>query len=102
MIIGKDIHPEREIYYLGALVLDILQKSPEKELDFFYIYQKVNESEKISIKLFILTLDWLFILGAIINNKGNIKNVFKKSQYRKQWINNKRNSFLQGDKSYCG
>lgn len=76
MIIGKDIHPERKIYYLGALVLDTLKKSSEKELDFFYIYQKVNENEKVSMKLFTLTLDWLFLLGAINSNKGNIEKCF--------------------------
>jgi len=76
MIIGKDIHPERKIYYLGALVLDILNRTSEKELGFLYIYQKINESEKVSMKLFTLTLDWLFILGAIFSNKGNIKKCF--------------------------
>ncbi len=76
MIIGKDIHPERKIYYLGALVLGILKKSPESKLDFFYIYQKVNESETVSMKLFTLTLDWLFLLGVINSNKGHIEKCF--------------------------
>ncbi len=76
MIIGKDIHPERKIYYLGALVLETLKKSPEKKPDFFYVYQKVNESEKISIKLFTLCLDWLFLLGAIDSHKGHIEKCF--------------------------
>ena len=76
MIIGKDIHPERKIYYLGALILDTLKKSPGKEFDFFYIYQKVNESKKVSMKLFTLTLDWLFLLGAINSNKGYIEKCF--------------------------
>jgi len=76
MIIGKDIHPERELYYLGALVLDILKKTSGNELDFFMVYQEVNEYKKISIKLFTLTLDWLFLLGAINSNKGYIEKCF--------------------------
>ena len=76
MIVGRDIHPERKIYYLGALVLDILKNSPEKELDFFYMYQKMNESKKVSMKLFTLTLDWLFLLGAIDSKKGYIVKCF--------------------------
>ncbi len=76
MIIGKDTHPERKIYYLGALVLDELKKSAEKELDFFNIYQKLNERGKISMKLFTLTLDWLYLLGAINSRKGCIVKCF--------------------------
>ncbi len=76
MIIGKDIHPEKKIYYLGALVLKTLKKSSKKKFDFFKVYQEVNESEKVSIKLFTLTLDWLFLLGAIESNKGHIEKCF--------------------------
>ncbi len=76
MILGKDIHPERKLYYLGAQVLGILKKSSKSELDFFYIFQILNESEKVTIKLFTLTLDWLFLLGAIESHKGNIKKCF--------------------------
>jgi hypothetical protein len=76
MILGKDIHPQRKIYYLGSLTLEIFKSSPKKELDFFDIYQKINEYEKISMKLFTLTLDWLFLLGIIKSNKGCIKKCF--------------------------
>jgi len=76
MIIEKDIHPERKVYYLGALVLEILKESPEKAPDFLYVYQKINERQKVSMKLFILTLDWLFLLGAIDTKKGCIEKCF--------------------------
>ncbi|MBF0452514.1 MAG: hypothetical protein HQK75_17560 [Candidatus Magnetomorum sp.] len=76
MIIGKDIHPERKIYYIGALIIEILKKVPDTTFDFFDIYQKLNKSEKVTIKLFTLTLDWLFLLGAISRDKGNIKKCF--------------------------
>ncbi len=76
MIIEKDIHPERKIYYTGALIIGILKKVPEDEFDFFDVYQKINQSKKISIKLFALTLDWLFLLGVISGDEGNIKKCF--------------------------
>ncbi len=76
MIVGKDIHPQRKIYYLGSLILEIFKSSPKKKFDFFDIYQKINERDKVSIKLFTLTLDWLFLLGAIESNKGYIKKCF--------------------------
>ena len=76
MIIGKDIHPQRKIYYLGAVVLEILKKAPDKRPDFFDVYQQVNASENISIKLFTLCLDWLYLLGAIRSDKGHIERCF--------------------------
>ncbi len=78
MIINKDIHPERKIYYLGALVLDAIKQSSGKEIDFFDTYQKVNDRSKIkiSIMLFTLALDWLYLLGLITNNQGRIEKCF--------------------------
>jgi hypothetical protein len=76
MIVGKDIHPERKIYYLGARLIELLKDFPGKEINFFDIYQKLNESEKVSIKLFTLTLDWLFLLKAIDSRNGNIEKCF--------------------------
>ena len=61
MIISKDINPERDFYYLGAKVIDIISVIDGKNLDFWEIFEKLNASEKISINLFTLTLDWLYI-----------------------------------------
>lgn len=76
MIINKDINPEREIYYLGALVIDILDKSPKSKIDFFDAFQQLNEQEKVSMNLFSLTLDWLFMLGAINSKNGYVEKCF--------------------------
>jgi hypothetical protein len=76
MILGKDIHPQKNIYYLGAIVIEILKSINNEEGDFFFIYQQVNRKENISVSLFVLTLDWLFILGLVENKKGLIKKCF--------------------------
>ncbi len=76
MIVGKDIQPEREIYYLGALLIEILKGFPQKNIGFFDVYQKLNEDRKVSMKLFTLTLDWLFLLGVIDCNRGKIEKCF--------------------------
>ena len=73
MIVGKDIHPQRELYYLGALVLEILATSPHEKIEFFTLYQELKEREKTTLNMFSLTLDWLFILGTIEGAKGYIK-----------------------------
>jgi hypothetical protein len=76
MIIGKDIHPQKKIYYLGAIVLESLKSSDNGGCDFFSLYQQVIKKEKISINLFTLTLDWLFILGLINNKEELIQKCF--------------------------
>lgn len=79
MIISKDVNPEREIYYLGALVIDVLSKFPENKVDFFDTFQRLNEQEKVSMNLFALTLDWLFMLGAVNSGDGFVEKCFKES-----------------------
>ena len=76
MIINKDINPEREIYHLGALIIEILTNIPDTELDFFDTYQRLNEKIKVSINLYILTLDWLYILGLINKKEDTIIKCF--------------------------
>ncbi|MDR0574808.1 MAG: hypothetical protein LBG96_12410 [Tannerella sp.] len=76
MILGKDIHPQRKIYYLGSIVIEILKSTDSKGDDFFSLYEQVSKKEKISMNLFALTLDWLFVLGLIENKKGLIQKCF--------------------------
>jgi len=77
MIVSKDINPERDFYYLGAKTIEILSSSKDKRLDFFNVFEILKNTEDISINLFILTLDWLFILGVIDNSqKGYIIKCF--------------------------
>lgn len=76
MILGKDIHPQRKIYYLGAIVIEILKSTDSNGGDFFSLYEQMSKKEKISMNLFALTLDWLFVLGLIENKKGLIQKCF--------------------------
>lgn len=76
MINNKDIHPERNIYYLGAILLDVIKASKVQQMDFFSLFEKFREKEKLSIDMFTLTLDWLFLLGLLKNNNGQIKKCF--------------------------
>jgi len=77
MIVSKDINPERDCYYLGAKVIEILANSESKEFDFFEVFQKINTSEKVSVGLFALTLDWLYLIGVLDNlENGGLKKCF--------------------------
>jgi ABC-3C biological conflict system middle component len=77
MIISKDINPKRDLYFLGAQILEFITEPNEKEYDFLELYKRVKLSNNISINLFSLSLTWLFTIGAINHSdKGNIIRCF--------------------------
>ena len=76
MIVNKDVRPERKIYYIGALVIDVLKESKEEVIDHLYIFEKLHVKEGITIEVFLLALDWLFLLSAIKTEKGVLKKCF--------------------------
>lgn len=65
MIISKDINPENDIYYLGSQLIAILDSYSVDKIDFFDAYSKMKKEHKISVSLFSLVLDWLFLLGIV-------------------------------------
>ena len=69
MIVNKNINPERDLYYLGGKVIEVLNSFTKNEIDYFDLFLSVNKSNKVSLNLYSLVLDWLFILGVI--KKGN-------------------------------
>ncbi|MCP1253295.1 hypothetical protein NK212_15670 [Elizabethkingia sp. S0634] len=69
MIVNKNINPERDLYYLGGKVIEILGSSNKTNFDYFELYASLNKNHNISINLFSLILDWLFILGVIKKDK---------------------------------
>lgn len=77
MIIDKNINPERDLYYLGGILIDVLEKNSKKEIDYMDLFSLFNQKQEITINLYSLTLDWLFILGLIAKGEnGNIKKCF--------------------------
>lgn len=77
MIIDKNIHPQRDLYYLGGKTIKILQETENIELDFLELFTNLKKEEEITINLYSLVLDWLFILGVITKGEnGNIKKCF--------------------------
>lgn len=69
MIVSKNTNPERDLYYLGGKVIEVINSFTKNEIDYFDLFHSLNKSDKVSLNLFSLVLDWLFILGVI--KKGN-------------------------------
>ncbi|MEC5395757.1 ABC-three component system middle component 6 [Bergeyella sp. RCAD1439] len=72
MIVNKNTSPERDLYYLGGKVIEILDLSNKTEFDYFELYHSLSKNHSISINLFSLVLDWLFILGVLKKGKKGL------------------------------
>ncbi len=72
MLLPDNIHPENSVYYNGAFVLQAVQHNPA--LDTLGLYQHVKQLKDISMPVFILCLDWLFLLDVLIlNEQGRVE-----------------------------
>ncbi len=72
MLLPDNIHPDNSIYYNGAFVIDSLKKGKSHKL--LDLYQEVKGKRQMSFSIFILCLDWLYLLDvAKLNSKGEIE-----------------------------
>lgn len=72
MLLPDNIHPELSIYYNGSVILAELGKKTEQKL--LELYYNVKKSNDMSFSVFVLSLDWLFLIQlAQINEKGVVR-----------------------------
>ena len=72
MLLPDNIHPELSIYYNGSIVLAELNE--ESKLQIMDLYQRVKERNGMSFPIFILSLDWLYLIDvAQINSEGVVE-----------------------------
>lgn len=72
MLLPDNIHPENSIYYNSSVVLKELQKKKKQNL--LDLYQDVRGYKNISFSIFILCLDWLYLVNlARLNNKNEVE-----------------------------
>jgi hypothetical protein len=77
MIIDKNTSPNKDLYYLGAKIIEILDSHNTDEYDYYELFYTVSKTQDIGLNLFGLVLDWLFILGIIIKGEmGAIRKCF--------------------------
>lgn len=71
MLLPDNIHPENSLYFTGSVVLSAVQQ--EDSWDLLELYSRVKAIKEITMPIFILALDWLFLLNAIeINDNDQI------------------------------
>lgn len=70
MLIPDNIRPENSLYYNGGKVLEVMLS--EKRLSISDLYVRMREKMNISIATLLLSLDWLYLLGCLEVNDGEV------------------------------
>jgi hypothetical protein len=72
MLIPDNIHPEQTIYFNGAFVLKAIQE--HREMDMLDLYIQTRSEREMSMPVFVLCLDWLFLISLILlNDHGKVE-----------------------------
>jgi len=71
MLLPDNIHPENSIYYNGAIVLKVLQEHNSIEL--LELYSLVKKIREMSFPIFILSLDWLYLIDIAYLKKEKVE-----------------------------
>ena len=72
MLLPDNIHPEHTVYYNGAFVFQALQKNANCTL--LELYLQTKNQHEISMPLFVLCLDWLYLLNLVsISKEGRFE-----------------------------
>ena len=72
-MITIDTDPKANPVYIGSVVLRIFQSNDSMIFEISRLYDLVNSVFELSFDLFLYSLDWLFIIGAIeLDGNGGI------------------------------
>ena len=72
MLLPDNIHPEQSIYYNGAFVLQTLRE--QRVMDLLDLYMNTQMHREMTMPVFVLCLDWLFLLNLVsLNEKGSVE-----------------------------
>jgi hypothetical protein len=70
MLIPDNINPNDTIYYNWYIIFKNIKQYWEK--DIIDLYEIIKKEINISFSLYILCLDWLFLINLAILNKNNL------------------------------
>jgi hypothetical protein len=72
MLVPDNIHPEQTIYFNGAFVLKTIQE--HRVMDMLDLYIQTTTEREMSMPVFLLCLDWLFLLNLIeLSEQGKVE-----------------------------
>lgn len=72
MLLPDVIHPKNSIYYTGAVVLQVLQRTGNMSIGDLYV--SLRKSHDMTFPVLLLSLDWLYLINvALINKDGEVR-----------------------------
>jgi hypothetical protein len=72
MLIPDNIHPEQTIYFNGAFVLKAIRM--HRVMAMLDLYIQTTAEREMSMPIFLLSLDWLFLLNLVLlNDQGLVE-----------------------------
>lgn len=72
VLLPDNIHPEHSVYYNGAFVLKTVQQLGSADL--LDLYLETRQQHEMSMPLFVLCVDWLFLLGLVtLSDRGTVE-----------------------------
>lgn len=72
MLLPDNVHPELSIYYNGAIILRNLKKKRNQTV--MELFECVKADNGMSFSIFLLGLDWLYLIDAAkVNTSGVVE-----------------------------
>lgn len=80
MILDVDTNPKHSVYYIGAILIEYMEKSRFRVFDATSLFDELRRSylglASLSFEYYVLTLDWLFLVGVVeLSIDGDLKYV---------------------------
>lgn len=76
MILSRDVNPKNHLYTTGSLIISALNKCTQENIDSGYLYNEIRKDYDMSITVYSLGLDWLYIIGAVELDNGKLLKCF--------------------------
>lgn len=65
MLILNESRPEISLYYLGGLLIKLINDAKIDRINLTDLYNIFNNANPVSFNRFMLVVDWLYIIGFI-------------------------------------
>lgn len=72
MIINTEREPKYSLFYIGSVILEILNEKDNVEIDMLYEALKEKIDTNMHIDFLYFSLDWLYILSKIRLEKNKV------------------------------
>ena len=72
MLLPDNINPKLTTYYIGALVLNELQKKGQRPI--LKLYEELKVEHEVAFSALLFSLDWLYLIDvAVVTDEGIVK-----------------------------